>query len=70
MGKGGIGAEFNIFQWSISVRDTAQESVMNTLGSYLFHGVVNQTWKYNNNQYYADKQFEGMFQKTVLLDEK
>ncbi len=25
------------------VRDTAQESEMNALGSYLFHDVVNQT---------------------------
>ncbi len=43
---------------------------MNALGTYLFHDVVNQTQKYNNNQYYADKPFGGMYQKTVLLDEK
>jgi hypothetical protein len=34
----------------LSVRDTAQESVMNTLGNSFFHDVVNQTKK-NNNQY-------------------
>ncbi len=25
------------------IRDTAQENVINTCGSFLFHGVVNQT---------------------------
>jgi hypothetical protein len=47
---------------------------MNALGNSLFHDVVNQTYKKiiknNNNQYYADKSFGGMYQKTVLLDEK
>jgi hypothetical protein len=31
------------FNVQIIVCDPAQESVMNALGSYLFHGVVNQT---------------------------
>jgi hypothetical protein len=26
--------------------------------------------KYNNNQYYADKPYGGMFKETVLPDEK
>jgi hypothetical protein len=44
---------------------------MNAHGSFLFHGVVNQP-KNNNSQYYEDKPFGGggVFQKTVLLDEK
>jgi hypothetical protein len=33
----------------------AQESVMNACGNYLFHDVLNQTYKKKyNNQYYAD----------------
>jgi hypothetical protein len=42
---------------------------MNALGSYLFHDVVNQTKKYNN-QYYADNHLGEHSKKTVLLDEK
>ncbi len=48
------------------MRDTAQERVMNALGNSLFHDVVNQTYKYNINQYYADKPFGGHSQKTVF----
>jgi hypothetical protein len=33
----------------VIVHNAAQESKMNALVSYLFHGVVNQTYKYNNN---------------------
>jgi hypothetical protein len=40
--------------WKLIVPDTAQESEMNALGIYLFPDLVNQTYKYNNNQYYAD----------------
>jgi hypothetical protein len=35
----------------VTVHNAVQESDMNALGSYLFHGVVNQP---KNNQYYAD----------------
>ncbi len=44
---------------SLLVRDTAPESVMNALGSSLFHDVVSQTYKKKNDQYYADKSFGG-----------
>ncbi len=37
-----------------TMRNTAQESKMNALGSCLFHDVVIKPKKYNNNQYYAD----------------
>ncbi len=35
----------NALSYIIIVRNTAQESVMNASGSYLFHGVVNQPKK-------------------------